>query len=118
MEKQGSEANQGDTGAVPQTALTFFESGWTNYSNKEYPRSEADFLKAIELSPDYIDAFYGLGMVYQASGRKQEAIAAFEKVIALLENAATGDTNRTRMLARFAKGHINRINTGDWQMEH
>lgn len=116
MAKQVDEATLVNTNADPQTALEFFERGWRFYSSQEYIRSEADFLKAIELQPEDIDANYGLGMVYQASGNEQKAVQTFEKVIALLENSPGVDSVRSSMLSRFARGHINRIQTGDWHI--
>ena len=116
MANQEQARNPDAKAAAPQTALEFFESGWTHYGEKAYDRAAADFQKTIDLSPNDTDAYYGLGMAYQAGGQAQEAIAAFQKVIALLEDPAVEDTNRARMLSRFAQGHINRITTGDWHM--
>jgi tetratricopeptide (TPR) repeat protein len=116
MVSEVGETNTERTGAASQAALEYFESGWSHYASKDFDRSQANFLKALEIQPDYVDALYGLGMVYQASGRQQEAIAAFEKVIALLQNSPEVESVRARMLTRFARGHINRITTGDWQM--
>lgn len=117
MAKEGGESNTVDTGAEAQAALEYFENGWRHYSSKEFDQAEANFRKALEMQPDYVDALYGLGMTYQASGRQKEAIAAFEKVIVLLEEGRQNASVRARMLTRFARGHINRITTGDWRME-
>lgn len=99
-----------------QTAEDFFQSGWRHYSSKEFFRAEADFQKAIELSPDYLDSFYGLGMTYQASNRQPEAIKAFEKVINMLAGNAEVENVRAHMLSRLARGHINLMKTGDWNL--
>ncbi len=101
----------------PQIDKEFSESGWTHYSKKEYYRAEEDFQKALEKDPANIDALYGLGMTYQASNRKSEAIHSFEKVLFYIEGSAEINKARALMLTRLARGHINRINTGDWSLE-
>lgn len=104
---------------LPETADALVESGWRHYSKKEYYRAEADFQKALEVTPDHPDTLYALGMTQQASGRSPDAIETFEKVIRILEQADEGqkiDPVRAHMMARLARGHINRIKTGDWQL--
>ncbi len=110
-------ANNLQTIANPQTSPEFVESGWMHYSKKEYFRAEADFKKALDLSGDDPDTLYALALTYQASGRKQDAVRAFERVVDLLKSAPEEDVVRSHMLARLANAHINRIKTGDWQME-
>lgn len=103
--------------AAPQTADEFVASGWGHYSKKEFFRAEADFQKALELSPNSYDTEYALGMVLQASNRQPEAIRAFEKTITMLENVPEEERVRAHMLTRLANGHINRMKTGDWKIE-
>lgn len=102
--------------AAPQTEDEFVKSGWEHYSKKEYYRAEADFQKALDISPNNPDTLYALGMTYQASGRQPEAIRTFEKTIQVLENAGENDFVRAHMMTRLARGHINRIKTGDWNL--
>lgn len=104
--------------ASSQTAEQLFETGWQHYSKKEYYRAEADFQKSLELSPGNGDVMYGLGMAVSASGRREEAIKIFEKAIELFEqNKNDEDRVRGTMLTHLARGHINRIRTGDWRLE-
>lgn len=102
---------------APQTAEEFIESGWQHYSKKEYYRAEADFQKALDLDPNNPDTVYALGMTYQASGRQAEAIRTFEKTIQMLESAEENDFVRAHMMTRLANGHINRMKTGDWNLD-
>jgi tetratricopeptide (TPR) repeat protein len=101
----------------PQSAADYTQRGWDHYTKKEYFRAESDFLKALELSPDHYDAQYALALTHQASGRAPEAIAGFEKIIALLKDVDEQDHVRALMLTRLARGHINRIKTGQWHLE-
>ena len=103
--------------AAPQTDDEYVKSGWEHYSKKEYYRAEADFQKALELTPDNVDTMYALGMTFQASGRQAEAIRTFEKTIQLLENVEEVDFVRAHMMTRLARGHISRMKTGDWNLD-
>lgn len=93
------------------------QSGWNHYSKKEYYRAEADFRKALEISPDNVDTIYALGMTLQASGRQPEAVQTFEKVIEILKDPNNQDFVRAHMLTRLAQNHINRMKTGEWNPE-
>lgn len=101
----------------PTTASEFAQRGWNHYSKKEYFRAEADFRKALELSPDHPDYLYALAMSLQSSGRAQEAVQAYQDAIHMMLNPV--DENRVRflMMTRLAKGHISRIKTGEWQLD-
>ncbi len=101
----------------PRSADELVESGWSHYSKKEYYRAEADFQKALEMTPNNADTMYALAMTQQASGRPQDAIHTFEKVIQLLEATKEENPVRALMLTRLSHGHINRIKTGDWKLD-
>jgi tetratricopeptide (TPR) repeat protein len=119
MAKKPSSTSTGLPAAIidPVTADDFFARGWAHYSKKEYFRAESDFRKALELTPNHPDGMFGLAQALQASGRPQDAVEAYEKLIRLLENnPAPGDIVRYHMLARLARGHVNFIKTGDWSL--
>jgi tetratricopeptide (TPR) repeat protein len=101
----------------PKTGDDFAQRGWSHYSKKEFFRAESDFRKALEFTPDHPDYLYGLALTLQASGRSQEAVQVFEKLVELLENPTEENKVRYLMLTRLACGHVNRIKTGDWKME-
>ncbi len=103
--------------SVPRSADELVESGWSHYSKKEYYRAEADFQKSLEMTPNNADTMYALAMTQQASGRPQDAIHTFEKVIQLLEGLKDKDPVRALMLTRLSHGHINRMKTGDWKLD-
>ena len=105
------------TASAPPPIEEYIESGWTHYSKKEYFRAEADFQKALAIIPNHPDTLYALGMTQQASGKQQDAISTFEKVIGVLQDANDIDYVRVHMLTRLARGHINRMRTGDWGLD-
>lgn len=100
----------------PKSADDFNQHGWSQYSKKDFSSAEANFRKALSFFPENPEYLYGLAMSLSAAGRQQEAVAAFEQVIQGLENPPDELKVRFHMLARFARGHINRIRTGDWLM--
>lgn len=102
---------------ISQSAEDFLRKGWEYHSNKQEDSAEQSFRRAIQMSPGLLDAYFGLGLVLKAQGRKQEAIQAFEKVLDLLELEISSEPAQRQMLRRLTLGHINMINSGDWNLE-
>ena len=102
----------------PQTAEDFIGQGWSYHASvKNDSAAENSFRQAISLSPNSVDAYYGLGLVLKAQARKQESINSFNKVIELLETNPTEEQARGEMLRRLSMAHINQMNSGDWGLE-
>ena len=74
-------------------------------------------MKAIQLDANHIDSYYSLGMVYKAAQQKENAVAAFNHVLSLIENNPALNTSKYDMLRKLALGHVNEINQGDWNLE-
>jgi tetratricopeptide (TPR) repeat protein len=87
------------------------------YARKQYVEAENDMLQAISLDRNYIDAYYGLGMIHKAQDKKEDAINDFQKSLNLLEQGEGETNSRVDMLKRLAKGHINELSHGDWDLE-
>ena len=100
----------------PQSAQDFTSRGWLYYTRQEYKQAQTDFRRALELKPEDPDILYALGMSLAAGGDLVEAQQVFEKTLTALD--AISDRVRAHMLHRLASGHINRIRTGDWNLEH
>lgn len=100
----------------PKTAQEYFNRGMAYYARKEFNEGGDDMLKAISLDRNYVDAHYGLGMILKAQNKKEEAIQAFQQVVKLL-NEKEENNPSVDMLKRLAKGHINEISQGDWDLE-
>ena len=99
----------------PQSAQDFTSRGWLYYGQQEYAKSQADFLRSLEMRPEDADTLYALGMSLAAGGDPVEAERIFEKTLLALDSIP--DRVRASMLRRLANGHINRIRTGDWNLE-
>jgi cytochrome c-type biogenesis protein CcmH/NrfG len=101
-----------------KTYEDYYREGWTLHgSKKDEVAAEEDFRQAIALDTNSVEAYYGLGLVLKAQDRRQEAIAAFQKVVDLLEASTTDDRSRSHMLRRLSIGHMNMLKTGDWNLE-
>jgi len=57
--------------------------GLAYYNKRDFRRAEANYLKALELRPDFVLALRGLGRTYIAMGRIAAAVQAFEKAVRL-----------------------------------
>jgi len=101
----------------PVSADDYLHRGTAYYARGEYEAAEADLRSLISKFGNQTDAYYVLGMVHKAAGRKVEATAAFNQVLQLL-NTSTGEkSTKCDMLRRLALGHVNMINQGDWNLE-
>ena len=58
----------------------------------------ADYEKAIELKPDYAEAYYDLGNAYRAGGNLDRSIADYDKAIQLKPDYAEAQTNLNSLL--------------------
>lgn len=101
----------------PNDLEGYVRRGWAFHSRSQEDKAEADFLRALSLDPESVDVQYALGLVYKAQGKKEQAIQAFKKTIALLDAGKVEDRARHEMLHRLSYGHVNELSTGDWNLE-
>ena len=101
----------------PSSAVDFHKRGTAYYARKQYEYAVADFKEAIALDGNMVDAHYSLGMVLKAIGRKEEAAAAFQKVVDLVTPTVGSGNVSVDMLRRLALGHMNELTQGDWNLE-
>lgn len=105
---------QAEVSATPNSVEAQAGLGWAFYGKRQYAEAARAFEAALALDPNYLEARYGLALTYKGSGARTNAITEFERVSALAEKIE--DTVRQHMLQRQVKGHINFINTGDWNL--
>jgi Tfp pilus assembly protein PilF len=60
--------------ALSNMALAYYQKG-------DYVRAEKNFLEALKLNPDFVNALAGLATTYTAQGRYEEAIQKLERAI-------------------------------------
>lgn len=61
-------------------AAISFQLGVIYYNSRNYQLAKVEFQDAISVIPNYSNARYFLGLIYDAEGNTQEAIKQFEKV--------------------------------------
>jgi tetratricopeptide (TPR) repeat protein len=101
----------------PQNYSDYYREGWLLHSDGKQEQAETAIRKALALQPEAVDGHYVLGLILKTQGRNREAVETFEKTLELLERGLVQDATRKAMLRRLTKGHINRIQTGDWNLE-
>ena len=65
----------------PDFEQAYLNRGNAKFKLKDYPGASADYTKATTLNTTDDKAWYGLGMVQNISGTKEQAIDAFSKAI-------------------------------------
>ncbi len=65
----------------------YFKSGLKLLKIENYSDAESAFKKAIELKPDYGDAYYNLGKIYSEQNRFKTAISTLKQATALKGNS-------------------------------
>jgi tetratricopeptide (TPR) repeat protein len=101
----------------PKTAGEYQLRGYAYYAKGDFAAAQADFQEAVALAPTDVESVYALGLAYKVQGRAQEGARAFQKVLDLIHSGAVEDSTRAEMLGRLAKGHLNMMTIGDWNLE-
>jgi len=65
----------------PKNPMLWEMAGRFNLVLRKFTEAESAFLKAIELSPEYTQPYYELGVLYAAQRKLPEAEAKFKKVV-------------------------------------
>ncbi|HUG53761.1 MAG TPA: tetratricopeptide repeat protein [Vicinamibacteria bacterium] len=84
----------------PQVAEAHYNIGFIQTQKKDWPASEAAFLKALEVRPGYVEATTALARVYQDSGQA-------DKASALLAKAAADSPNDPKVQFNLGVFHLN-----------
>lgn len=67
--------------SLPAIAVTYNNQGERNYLDNRLASALGNYQVALNLRPDYPDARYNLGLVYEDLRREEEAIAAYRFVV-------------------------------------
>lgn len=69
--------------SAPDRALSHYQAGMRLLGPGDFQGAAAQFTKAIEIVPEYADAYLGRGKARLAAGQADAALADFEKAIAI-----------------------------------
>jgi tetratricopeptide (TPR) repeat protein len=69
--------------SAPERALSRDSEGIRLLAARDYQSAISQFTKAIEISPDFADAYRSRGEAWHAAGNDDAALADFERAIAL-----------------------------------
>jgi tetratricopeptide (TPR) repeat protein len=101
----------------PDSARELRLRGYAFYTKGDFESAQKDFEEALVIAPNDVEAIYGLGLSYRIQGNLEKGANAFRKVLDLLGAGSVEDPTRTKMLERLAKGHLNMITKGEWDLE-
>ena len=65
------------------TAIEHYKLGLSLYGSQKNEEAVAEFAKALELKPDWLDALHALATVQSKLGKQDEALATIARVIQL-----------------------------------
>jgi TolB-like protein/DNA-binding winged helix-turn-helix (wHTH) protein/Tfp pilus assembly protein PilF len=63
----------------PLGCATTMNLGWTFYYARRYEAARSEFLKVLDLSPEFAPALYGLGETFERTGLLDEAVATLAR---------------------------------------
>lgn len=92
-------------------------AGWAAQVHGQYAEAEKQFRQALAGDGSLADAWYGLGMSLKSQQQKEGAIQAFERAAEILAfEKNPSNPSRASMMRLLARGHINQLNNGDWNL--
>ncbi|MCX6721371.1 MAG: tetratricopeptide repeat protein, partial [Candidatus Staskawiczbacteria bacterium] len=84
----------------PNNPYLYMQEGNVNYLSKQFATAQTKLEKSVALNPNYSNALYSLGLVYDATGHKDKAIEQFTKV----QQLNPKDTTISKILANLKAG--------------
>jgi Flp pilus assembly protein TadD len=75
------------------TKEEFYDQGMTEFSMAEFEKAIEAYRNAVELDPNYFDAWHALGMAYLRAGKIQDAIAAGKRAVEISPNDRLAHTS-------------------------
>jgi len=70
-----------------------YDQGMTDFSMAEFDKAIESYRKAVQLDPNYFDAWHALGMAYLRANRIQDAIEAGKRAVEINPNDMLAHTS-------------------------
>jgi cellulose synthase operon protein C len=87
----------------PKNARAYFIAGQVSEAQRDMQRAYGNYLKAVELQPDLLDAKLGLARLYLFTGDDKNARSAINDILALQDKHLGARTLQAALLAREGK---------------
>ncbi len=88
----------------PNDPQTLYLMAVVRLQENNLPAAETLLIQARDLKPDLPEVYYGLGVLYRLKGQKTEAIAAFEKFLAIGPGQDPSATEYAKQELKALKG--------------
>ncbi len=75
-----------------------FDSAFSQMRNKEYEKAITGFQNVLECNKNHPQSYGNIGLCYSFLGKREEALAAFDKALAIDPNYQPAQTNRALLL--------------------
>jgi tetratricopeptide (TPR) repeat protein len=71
----------------------YYDAGMMEFAMAEFEKAIESYRSAVEIDPDFFDAWHALGMAYLRAGKIQEAIAAGKRAVEINPNDMLAHTS-------------------------
>jgi len=95
----------------PNNPYALTQRGIVYYQDKDYQNAKANFDQALNLKPDYSNALYFSGLIFDQAGQKDKAIEQFTK-LAQLNPASATDIQKIIDNLKAGKGALDGLTQG------
>lgn len=92
--EQDSDQTNKTSETETKSAVTYNDDGIKKYNNKDFRGAIEDYTQAIKINPNYAEAYYNRGIVYDELGDKKTAIQDYNQAIKIKPNDADAYYNR------------------------
>ena len=75
------------------TKEEYYDQGMTEFSMAEFEKAIESYRKAVQVDPNYFDAWHALGMAYLRANRIQDAIEAGQRAVEINPNDMLAHTS-------------------------
>ncbi|MRR09692.1 tetratricopeptide repeat protein [bacterium] len=87
LESQRNELGAAGAERTRREAEEHNEKGVMLYHRRELGAAEAEFRRALELRPDFAEAFNNIGLAMSDQGKREDAVTAFRRAVELMPDA-------------------------------
>ncbi|MCU0606459.1 MAG: tetratricopeptide repeat protein [Candidatus Edwardsbacteria bacterium] len=87
LESQRAELGAAGAERTRREAEEHNEKGVMLYHRRELAAAEAEFRRALELRPDFAEAFNNIGLAMSDQGKREDAVTAFRRAVELMPDA-------------------------------